>query len=268
VSLIGFVCLVIVSFITIKTGLVFVGLLSSFLSLSIINIVLILLLLNFVFNRKNDKKKLIWSFLVSLIMFGAGLGLILIGSLDFKYVENDSLKTEYIEFDMKDNLILDVNQNVQYIESNNDNIKVEYTINKLCDLNYSSLNNGVIYMWGSCDNPIKLVNGFINNFNNKKISVINNQLYDLKIITTKENIEILKKNFNIYTNQEIDRQNMINSYEKELNELELKINDYIEKEIGYQEEINNLKEQIFMYENNEKKVCFINTLFYCLLFVF
>ena len=34
-------------------------------------------------NRKNDKKKMIWSFVISLIMIGIGSGLVLVGALDF-----------------------------------------------------------------------------------------------------------------------------------------------------------------------------------------
>ena len=50
---------------------------------------------------------MIWSFVISLIMFGIGCGLILVGTLNFEYIENDKeiLKTEYIEIDMKNDLI-------------------------------------------------------------------------------------------------------------------------------------------------------------------
>ena len=137
VSLISLFCLFILSFLTIKTGLVFVGLLLAILSAAIINIVVILLSLNFVFNRKNDKKKMIWSFVISLIMIGIGSGLVLVGALDFEYIENDKdiLKTEYIEIDMKDDLIFGYHYpEVEYIESNNNNIKIEYTINEYCEI--------------------------------------------------------------------------------------------------------------------------------------
>ena len=253
VSLISLFCLFILSFLTIKTGLVFVGLLLAILSAAIINIVVILLSLNFVFNRKNDKKKMIWSFVISLIMIGIGSGLVLVGALDFEYIENDTdiLKTEYIEIDMKDDLIFGYHYpEVEYIESNNDNIKIEYTINEYCEISYSNLSDKVIHIWASCENPIKLVKEVISNFNEKKIVSINSQLQNIKIYTTKENIEILKKNYKNYTDIEVQTQNTINFYENKINELQQKIDEYVEKEWEYQEEINDLKDQIMMYQSN------------------
>jgi len=237
----------IISFLTIKTGIFFIGLLVAILSAAIINVVLILLLLNFVFNRKNDKKKMIWSFVISLIMIGIGSGLVLVGALDFEYIENDKsiLKTDYIEFDMKDDLIFGYHYpEVEYIESDNDNIKIEYTINEYCEISYSNLSDKVIHIWGTCENPIKLVKEVISKFNDKKIVSINSLLQDVKVYTKKENIEILKKNYKEYTDIEVQTQNTINSYEKRINELQQKIDEYVEKEWDYQEEINELKNQL------------------------
>jgi len=255
ITLISLFTAFVISFLVYKSGTLFIGLLLAILSASIIDIIIILILLNFVFNRKNDKKKMIWSFIISLIAFGIGTGLIIIGTLNFEYIENNTelLKTEFIEIEMKDDLIFGYHYpQVKYIESNNDNIKIEYTLNKYCEINHSDLSDKVIHMWGSCDNPIKLVKEVINNFNNKKIISINNELQDVKIYTSKENIELLKKNYKHYSDVEVQTQNIINSYEKEINELQQKIEDYIEKEWKYQEEINSLKNQLFMYENNNE----------------
>ena len=254
-SLITLFCLFVVSFLAFKTGLVFIGLLLAIISSAIINIVLILLSLNFVFNRKNDKKKMIWSFIISLVMFGVGIGLVIVGALNFEYIENDKsiLKTDYMEIDMKDNLIFGYHYpEVKYIESNNDNIKIEYTLNKYCEINHSDLSDNVFHMWASCENPIKLIKEVINNFNNKKIVSINNQLQDVKVYTTKENIEKLKKNYKDYTDIEVQHQSTINYYENEINELQKKVDNYIQKEWEYKEEINDLKNQLSMYENNNE----------------
>lgn len=193
----------ILSFLVAKTGIFFIGLLLAILSSAIINIILILLLLNFVFNRKNDKKKMIYSFVISLIIFGIGIGLILVGILNFEYVKNDQdiLKTDYIELDMRNDLIIQSYFKIEYIESDNNNIKIEYKINKYCDINYSDLydsSDHVLYLWGNCDNPIKLVKEVINEFNNKKIISVNNEVYDVKIYSTKENIELLNNNYKNY----------------------------------------------------------------------
>lgn len=254
-SLISLFCLFVVSFLAVKTGLVFIGLLLAIISSAIINIVLILLSLNFVFNRKNDKKKMIWSFIISLVMFGVGIGLVIVGALNFEYIENDKsiLKTDYMEIDMKDNLIFGYHYpEVKYIESNNDNIKIEYTLNKYCEINHSDLSDNVFHMWASCENPIKLIKEVINNFNNKKIVSINNQLQDVKVYTTKENIDKLKKNYKDYTDIEVQHQSTINYYENEINDLQQKVDNYIQKELEYKEEINDLKNQLSLYENNNE----------------
>jgi len=254
-SLVSLFCLLIVSFLVIKTGLVFIGLLLAVLSSAIINLVMILLSLNFVFNRKNDKKKMIWSFVISLALFGMGIGLVIVGLLNFEYSKNDQnlLKTEYMEIDMKNNLIFGYYYpEIEYIESHNENIKIEYTINKYCEINHSNLSDNVIHIWASCENPIKLVKEVINNFNTKKIVSINNHLQDIKIYTSKENIEVLKNNYKNYTDGEVQYQNTINSYEKKINELQAKIDEYIQNEEEYQEEINNLKNQLLMYESSNE----------------
>ena len=114
---------------------------------------------------------MIWSFIISLIAFGSGVGLILVGTLNFEYIENDQdiLKTEYMELDMRNDLVFGTYPVVEYIESDNDNIKIEYTINKYCNINHSNSSESVIHMWSNCDNPIKLAKEVINNLNDKKL---------------------------------------------------------------------------------------------------
>ena len=251
ITLISLFVAFILSFLVYKTGIFFIGLLVAIISASIINIIIILLSLNFVFNRKNDKKKMIWSFIISLVMFGIGSGLIIVETLDFEYIETDkeNFKTENIELDMRNDLIFGTYPSVEYIESDNSNIKIEYSINKYCNLVTSNLNDTVIHLWGSCDNPIKLVKTVIKSFNDKKIISINNEIEDVKIYTTKENIERLKKNYKNYINEQVQRENMINSYENRIGELEEQIDEYIEKEWNYKNQIESLKDQLTYYEN-------------------
>lgn len=236
------------SFLIVKTGIFFVGLLLTISSSAIINIILILILLNFVFNRKNDKKKMIWSFIISLITLGIGIGSVFIGILNFEYIENnkDVLKIDYIELDMKNNLVIDNYHKLEYVEADNSNIKIEYKINKYCNIDYSGLYNSsspILYLWGSCENPIKLVKEVVNDLNNKKITLMDNELYDIKIYTTKENIEVLKKNYSEYTNKQKEESNIIDSYEKRIDELENIVDKYIEKEREYKDKINELMEK-------------------------
>ena len=251
--LIGLVFCFIISFLTYKTGLFFIGLLILFVALSVIVIDCILIILNFVFNRKNDKKKLIWSIIISLISIGFGIGLITIGLLNFNYIENDEslLKTDYIEFDMSNDLFFETyyeTNDIQYIKSNIDNIKIEYKINKFCNVEYYNVTSSGIRFISECNNPIKIIKEVIKKFNDKKIISINNDIETIKIYASERNIEILKNNRNKHFKQIETNENLINSYEKRIGELEQKIDEYVENEWEYKQEIYNLKEQINNYQ--------------------
>ena len=125
-----FVCLV-MSFLVSKTGLFFIGLLITILSSVTITTIILLVILNFVFNRKNDKKKMIWSFIISLAIFGIGIGLIFVGTLNFKVLDTNEtlLKQETMEFEMQEGMFFNFYNDVKYVEANMDNVKVEYNIN-------------------------------------------------------------------------------------------------------------------------------------------
>ena len=251
-SLICLFIILILSFLLSRTGLFFIGLLISILSASVINIILILLLLNFVFNRKSNKKIMIWSFIISLITVGIGVGLLLIGTLQFKYIENDleSLETKYIEYEMHNKLFIDNHYNIEYIPSNNTNLKIEYTINKHYEVEDLDYSENIIDLWPTCNNPIEMIKETFENLNNRKVIPVDGTIELIKVYTTLENINLLKQNKDNFYNEEIRRQNMINSYEKRINELEDRIDDYIEKEYSYLNEISSLEDQVNMYKNN------------------
>lgn len=237
----------IISFLIYKTGLFFIGLLISILSTSAITIILILIIFNFVFNRKNDKKKMIWSFIISLIALGIGIGISFIGTLNFEVLEDNSemLKIETKEYEMQDNILFDLYpyKTIGYVESDIDNIKVEYEINKYCKIKDSKSGN-YIYAWTTCLNSSKIIHEFIDNFNNRKIVLINTDINSITIYASKENIEKLKNNFGDYINEQTNYDNTIYNYENRINELEIKVNEYENKVSTLEEEIKNYKEQL------------------------
>ena len=198
----------VISFLLYKTGFFFIGLLLTILSSSLITIIILLLILNFVFNRKNDKKKMIWNFIVSLIFLGIGFGMIFIGTISFDVIENDKslLKTIIKEYDMKDDLVIFpyAGSEIEYVKANNNNLKIEYTINKYCDINshYNEEQDDTIMHWTYCDNPTRFIREFIKNANNKKIIFINNRIEKITIYTNQKNIDTLKRNWNNYLREE------------------------------------------------------------------
>ncbi len=210
----------IASFLMYKTGLFFIGLLIAILSASVIGIVILLLIINFIFNRKNDKKKMIWSFIISLITFGIGCGLTFVGTLSFNIIYDNEhmLKTVTREYDMKEDLIITNNYGeIEYIETDDKNIKIEYQINKYCEIDDNSYNN-YITAWTYCENPIEIAKEYIKNINDKKIIPINSSIEKMTVYTNKTNIETLKNNWNNNMKQ-TENNRIIDSYEERINEL-------------------------------------------------
>ena len=220
----------ILSFLTIKTGVFFIGLLLSILSLSIIGIIVLLALINFIFNRKSNKKIMIYSFILSLVVFGVGAGLTFLGSLGFNVtdVNEDALKTQSFEYDMTNDLSIDEHYNIEYIESNINNVKVEYSLNKYCDIN--EFNDGTIYGFVECKNPMKIVRAVAKNLGEKKITNMSNTVESVKVYANKTNIEILKNNATRKEQERNELNDTINGYIEEINELQTE-NDSLRQKI-------------------------------------
>ena len=225
-ALIGLFVSFIVSFLLYKTGFFFIGLILTILSSSAIAIIILLLILNFVFNRKNDKKKIIWSFISSLIIFGMGCGMIFVGTLSFDIVEDDKslLKTVTKEYKMKDDLIIyqSGDYKINYVEDNNSNIKIAYSICKYCEIDdhFSENHDNTIMAWSYCKNPTKLVREFIKNANNKKIILINNRIEKITVYANQDNINTLKNNWDNHLKERLKEEEKTNAYEDKINELE------------------------------------------------
>ena len=196
----------VISFMVYKTGIFFVGLLLAFLSLGIIDVILILLIFNFLFNRENNKKLIIWSFIGSVIAFAISCGLIFVGALNFNMVKNDevSLKTETFEVTMEEGLFYrrrdkkGVEYLEKYIESDIDNIKIECSINEVFTVELYNQGKNGMYVYEHSNNPIIMAREIIENLNNKKIVNFNSDLMEVNIYASKENIDKLKSNQNMY----------------------------------------------------------------------
>lgn len=235
ISLVGGVVL---SFLIIKTGLFFLGMLITLLAAIVITVVVEVILLNFVFNRQNKKKLLIWSFITSLIFVGFGSGLMFIGSLDFEISEGkELLSNQSIEVDMYDNLVINnlIENDLEYIESNNDNVRIEYLLNKHSSSTYDIYDDDEykkLYIYG--DNPefFKMMKESIDYLNDKKLLSQNSQISEIKIYTKKENIEKLKANAAAFDNH----LNTISDYEARISNLDSKIAEYEAKinELNYE----------------------------------
>ena len=233
-------CLLVSSFMISKTGIFFFGVVGVILSSSIIDIILLLVFYNFVFNRKNDKKKMIWTFLISLILFGASCGFLIIGTFQFDVLEDnyDQYVLKSFSLDMRDDLFID-NHEVRYVEADIPNVKVEYSSYPLCDAEYSDYYDG-IYIYGYCSNPLALSRDFIKNVNSYKFVDISNDVLDIVVYASFANISKLKENRENFLGEQRE-----NDYLKSL--LDEK-NDLIRE---YEDEISTLKEKVAILEEGE-----------------
>ena len=233
ISLATLFCALVLSFLLCKTGLFFIGLIGAIISIAIINLNFLLIFINFILNRLNNKKQIIFTSIISIIILGLSVGLIFIGTLDFEVIKitNDNYITKNITLDFSDNLYF-TDSDIEYIEKDIPNIILEYQTYKYCDVNYDSYNNGV-YLYNHCENDIKFIKDYISKLNSKKIMEFDSYLKNIKVYASKENILKLKDNYNKhlnYYNKENEYLNKIDEYENRINELEMEL-DYYKQEL-------------------------------------
>ena len=135
---------------------------------------------------------------------------------------------------MEDDLYLNIGSRIKYIESDNNNIKIEYDHTKYIDIDFYKNNNMIDYNYGITEtDTTNMIKDVLSSFNEK---VIFDPYYlNINVYTTKENIEKLKNNYN---------------YKKE-SECSVRLDDSLKKinELSYEleeknSEIESLKELI------------------------
>ena len=199
ITLVIFAIIFIASFLVIKSGTFFIGLLITIISIIVVNIIFLLIMLNFIFNRKSNSRIFMYLFLGNILLFGIGIGLSSISLTDFKIISREDSKyyeLKTYELEMTEDLFIGNFYNVEYIESDNDNIKLEYLSNNLCASSYNMYHNEII-IHNHCteDKLPELIKTFIKSFNQKEIlNTWDYSLYEFKIYTSKENISKLKEN--------------------------------------------------------------------------
>jgi len=199
-SLVGFIFCFVVSFMFVKTGLIFLGTLLILLSCIAINLLILETIYNFIVSKKTKKRLLFISFIVALLIFGSGCGLFFIGFTNFNIKTDYNTKEEKV-ITMRDDLVITDSfmGQINYFESDNSDIKIIIEHSKYYDVHIVEYN---------IDNQNKYVINFdiISNYEimditRKQISDINNKEYinynnyKINIYTTKENIEKLKNNY-------------------------------------------------------------------------
>lgn len=193
----SFACFIL-SFLVYKTGIFFFGLLLACLSFGVLSTVISIFFINFIFNRKNNKKCLILTFVGSIIGLGISIGMIFSGTLNFNiYNKRDHLdyfEKKTIKIKMIDGMSLNsyYDHNINYIEKDIKDIEVEAYINKTAVLEYK-LYNKELYITEEFPNILLTIRKELKTLNDTKSIYLSNG-FDLNIYASKKNIELLKKN--------------------------------------------------------------------------
>lgn len=195
-TLIGLCVALICSFLFVKTGLVFVGALGCILSSIVINVVILKIIYNFIVNRKSSFSK-IWIIVISsILVFGISLGMAMIGFTKFDNVSGangENIKVEKVEYAFDEKMYFRVYGDVEYIESDNDDVKVEvYYTDKYTPKIYREKSRIYIDYSVKNNNFFDTLRQNIQDINNKKI--VDYEYFKVKIYTNKNNIDILKDN--------------------------------------------------------------------------
>ena len=187
-------------------------------------------------------------FIISLVLFGVGCGLISIGVLHFDVMmpNETMLKSDSLEMNMNDKFFITNRSDIEYIVDNRDNVKITYQINKLCHANHSHYDGDQagIYLYTYCNEPTKLVREFIKGVNQKKIIPIDDMVSDIKVYASEDNINKIKNNKEEYYNSQKSIEERYQSYEDDIHDLTSKI-------YTYEEKINELERKLDEYEKRD-----------------
>jgi len=200
-SLIGFVMSFIITFLIVQTGLFFLGLALAIVSCIVINIIILFILFNFIIGKKTNGKMLLVVFIVSIVLFGVGIGIGFIGFTNFNYIDDINNTDIYLEEEftipMQDDLIID-DYDIQYVIEDRSDIKVVYKHTNFFDLSHDITDDNYLYfdVINKHSNFFKIMRESIKDINNKQI--INYSNFSIYIYTSEDNINRLKVNRDNY----------------------------------------------------------------------
>ena len=238
-SLLALIILLVLSLKFIGTGSVFIGVFLGGIACIVINLITLKILYNFIITKKCKKKILSILFLISLFLLGSGIGFVIAGIPDFKFI-NDISNENFIEskntISMSDNTFIHDfwYANIEYVETDSSVVEVVYKHSKhfyiLLHENYDE--SIEFYLVEAYTDPFEFINAIITDINNKQI--INYQKIDLKIYASKENIAILKANKKQYYEKNAEYELKLQEVIKENNRLEQRIYE-LERELEFYE---------------------------------
>jgi len=183
------------SVLIINSGSFYVGVIITIVSSIISLSVILLVLINFIFNRISNKKVLGLLFVISIIFFGIGIGITTASLTSFNTydIRSAEIPNDGIVITMNDKAYISNEYSIDYIEEDRSDIKI-IPVDGTCEVEYTIRSNGRIDLNQYCSfiNKIKFI---IKEVNNKRFYIDKPGYYnEYKIFASKKNIEKLKKN--------------------------------------------------------------------------
>ena len=222
-------------------GILFVGLSISLFAGIIGCLSLLIIIMKFIFNKKTKSNKLLVSFLLSIILFGIGIGISVISIKDYKIEENGiyNAKTKQ-ELKYEDGLVIQSeflnDVEFEFDETKKDNIELQIEYNdKLVNVayfveDYYNLKVYVVsgdYINNNFKNTYDMI---IDDLKNNKIRYYNNNI-KVKVVASKGAIDKLLENESKAYN--FTKENTTNGYSLTGISHKISINDYCEVEPKY-----------------------------------
>ena len=244
ITLICFVLSLVVSFLIAETGLFFIGVLLSLVACIIANLVILIILFNFIVNRKSKKGTLLISFLLSLVLLGVGIGVTTVGFTEFDYIDNLS-DTYYIKDEviipMEDDLILTdyYDDCIEYIEEDRKDIRIEYIHSDTTILNYHNNHNNelLLSIEYKDSNFMSFSREVLKDIKDKKI--INYSSHKIYVYTSKSNINKLEKNKQKLYDEQYNE--TLSNLQEEINELRIELYEKEDKIRDLEDQLDNEK---------------------------
>ena len=217
---------------------IFIGSTIAILALLIINVIILMLIIGFIFDKKYNYKILLITFLTSIIVSGIGIGIFVLGIKDFKIVDNMddilNLKNHSEEINYKDNMLITnsdsyyLNTSYKYeIDNNMEDDKIK--ISGIYDDKYLKMDKdsiieykmNVLTIYGYQESSINLISQVIKDLKNNIIRSYDFGYFDLKITANENTINKLMDNLRKLYNFDYKKENNI----YEVYNLEYKISD-------------------------------------------
>lgn len=193
-SLVGLCFGLVLTFLFIKTGLVFVGVLFVILSMIILNLIILNMCYNFIISKKVKKSRLALFFCISLVLMGIGSGLFVVGLTGFDIVDNSNYIEKEVVIPFREDLFIWNDYNVSYIPSDNDDLRIVYRISDYYEFDIDYHGDGIVsfYTYSNYENFMDVIRESIKNINDKRI--VDYSSVDIDVYTSDENIEKINNN--------------------------------------------------------------------------